>query len=433
MKKNLLIISVLIWLTPNLIFSQVITNGLIGYWPFSGNANDLISNNNGNIGAASSADKYGNSNSAYSFDGVDDGISIPYNSILDMALNDMSFSMWVKAETVQPNTPAGLIYHGATNDVTSGYWMRIEKTTGLATYYLGNGTTRITGSSTISVLDNTWHHIVYTFDRDGLGIIYIDGQNRTTNGGYSISSFSSNNLAQSTLPVYFAYKSYFKGSMDEIMIFNRVLTPAEVQMLYSSHSLTVTSGSGSGTYAENEVISISANIAPVGYIFDKWTGDTSYVADPLAEETTITIPVGNINLSLTATYKLIWAHTGSTIYYTGKVAIGREDVPSGYNLAVDGKIITKEIKVTVDNWSDFVFNTNYPLMPINQLENFIIQNNHLPLIPNESEIKKDGVNVGEMNAKLLQKIEELTLYVIEQDKKIEALDNKIKELESVSK
>ena len=65
-------------------------------------------------------------------------------------------------------------------------------------------------------------------------------------------------------------------------------------------------------------------------------------------------------------------------------------------------------------------------MPINELEGFIKENNHLPNIPTEAEVKKDGINVAEMNAKLLGKVEELTLYVILLKKENEQIKRKLK-------
>lgn len=90
-------------------------------------------------------------------------------------------------------------------------------------------------------------------------------------------------------------------------------------------------------------------------------------------------------------------------------------------LLVNGKIFAKEVEVSTTFWSDFVFKPDYKLMPLNELEGFIKENNHLPNIPTEAEVKRDGINVAEMNAKLLQKVEELTLYVIELKKENEEI------------
>lgn len=104
---------------------------------------------------------------------------------------------------------------------------------------------------------------------------------------------------------------------------------------------------------------------------------------------------------------------------SGNVGIGTPTVPSGYKLAVDGKIITEEVNVSISSaWPDYVFSENYQLTTLEELEAFIKSNKHLPEVPSASEVEANGVKLGEMNALLLKKIEELTLYVIDQDKSI---------------
>ena len=95
------------------------------------------------------------------------------------------------------------------------------------------------------------------------------------------------------------------------------------------------------------------------------------------------------------------------------------------NMKVDAKIEAKEIKVTLTPTADFVFDENYGLPKLKDVEKFIKENKHLPEIASAKVMEKEGVNVGEFQIKLLQKIEELTLYVIEQQKKIEILENKL--------
>ena len=95
------------------------------------------------------------------------------------------------------------------------------------------------------------------------------------------------------------------------------------------------------------------------------------------------------------------------------------------NMKVDAKIEAKEIKVTLTPTADFVFEENYSLPKLKDVEEFIKENKHLPEVASAKVMEKEGVNVGEFQIKLLQKIEELTLYVIEQQKKIETLENKL--------
>ena len=104
----------------------------------------------------------------------------------------------------------------------------------------------------------------------------------------------------------------------------------------------------------------------------------------------------------------------------GSVGVGTTTT-GPHKLAVEGSIGAREVKVESTTWSDFVFREDYELMPINEVENYIRENKHLPNIPTESQVKDEGINLGEMDAKLLQKIEELTLYVIELKQEIDQL------------
>jgi hypothetical protein len=108
--------------------------------------------------------------------------------------------------------------------------------------------------------------------------------------------------------------------------------------------------------------------------------------------------------------------------FLGAVRIGSTVTPGGYKLAVDGKAICTELLVRlVPNWPDYVFNNQYKLRGLNEVEDFIKKNNHLPGIPSAKEVESNGVNVGEMQKLQMEKIEELTLYIIELKKEIEKL------------
>lgn len=105
----------------------------------------------------------------------------------------------------------------------------------------------------------------------------------------------------------------------------------------------------------------------------------------------------------------------------GNVGIGTTDT-KGYKLAVNGDAMFTRIKVKAyDNWPDYVFGENYKLMPLQDLETYIKANKHLPDVPSAKEVTKDGADLGEMNKILLQKIEELTLHMIELQKQVNEL------------
>ncbi|VXD14830.1 conserved exported hypothetical protein [Marinoscillum sp. 108] len=118
-----------------------------------------------------------------------------------------------------------------------------------------------------------------------------------------------------------------------------------------------------------------------------------------------------------------------TIRNDGKVGIGTASTGS-HKLAVNGSIGAREVKVEAGTWSDFVFEQGYSLRTLEEVEEHIARNGHLPDVPNEAQVTESGINLGEMDALLLQKIEELTLYLIEQNKKIEALQNELSVLKS---
>ncbi len=117
-----------------------------------------------------------------------------------------------------------------------------------------------------------------------------------------------------------------------------------------------------------------------------------------------------------------------SILSTGSVGIGTTN-PGTDKLAVNGTIRAKELYLTTAGWSDFVFEQGYNLRTLKQVENYIKKNGRLPDIPSQKEVEEKGVGVIDMQAKLLQKIEELTLYVIEQNKKNEEQNKRIQELE----
>lgn len=105
-----------------------------------------------------------------------------------------------------------------------------------------------------------------------------------------------------------------------------------------------------------------------------------------------------------------------------KVAIGTE-IQEGYSLAVCGKIRATEVKVNaVSEWCDYVFEEDYDLRDLSEVDAFIKKNKHLPEIPSAKVVDKEGIEVSEMMILMMKKIEELTLYTIEQEKRINQLE-----------
>ncbi len=105
----------------------------------------------------------------------------------------------------------------------------------------------------------------------------------------------------------------------------------------------------------------------------------------------------------------------------GNVGIGTTTIPTGYKLAVNGKIISEELKVQLQSqWPDYVFKDDYKLLSLEEVAKHIKEKGHLKNIPSAAVVKANGVEVGEMNKLLLEKIEELTLYILQQQKELQS-------------
>ena len=174
------------------------------------------------------------------------------------------------------------------------------------------------------------------------------------------------------------------------------------------------------------------NSTAAGAIGAGMTGDIMTYIPLNTSASAITFTNGNIDffankgLTLGTNY---WPASRMTLDgMTGNVGIGTNN-PGSFKLAVEGKLGAREIRVTNAPWADFVFKSNYRLRPLAEVESFIKKNGHLPEVPSEIEITKEGNDLGKTDAVLLQKIEELTLYIIAQEKRMQALEQKLLEMQ----
>ena len=134
-----------------------------------------------------------------------------------------------------------------------------------------------------------------------------------------------------------------------------------------------------------------------------------------------------------------WGNTGigtytpnAKLHLNGAMLIGTNSsrIATGYSLSVNGKIMCTEITaLPVGSWPDYVFNKKYKLLPLEKLERYIKKEQHLPNIPAAKEIEASGISLGSMTTKMVEKIEELTLYVIELNKKNIELTEKLQKIE----
>ena len=122
----------------------------------------------------------------------------------------------------------------------------------------------------------------------------------------------------------------------------------------------------------------------------------------------------------------------SVVYLSPYVVVGlnpkQVQVSGSYSLYVPKGILTERVRVAVKNsnsWADYVFDETYKLKPIAEVEAYIHQNKHLPDVPSTADVMRGGLDLGDGQRILLQKVEELTLYIIQQEKRIRALEEKL--------
>ncbi|MGM0478370.1 MAG: hypothetical protein ACQERC_04030 [Bacteroidota bacterium] len=138
---------------------------------------------------------------------------------------------------------------------------------------------------------------------------------------------------------------------------------------------------------------------------------------------------GELIMKLNASGELALNHNSSAQGATDRVlTISNSNRKIVYVNAIEETLYARRIKIDQDPWSDHVFEKNYELMPLHELNSFIQTNGHLPEVPTTEEVQENGVDLAENNALLLKKIEELTLYLLEQKEETEALRKELKEL-----
>lgn len=118
----------------------------------------------------------------------------------------------------------------------------------------------------------------------------------------------------------------------------------------------------------------------------------------------------------------------------GQLGLGTSNVPTGYKMAVNGNALFEKVVIRKNtNWPDYVFSRDYALSDLYSVEQFIKLNGHLPEIPSAKEIEQNGQDLGEMNKLLLKKVEELTLYLIEEKKRSDKLEVRLQDMELLKK
>lgn len=224
--------------------SYVPTNGLVGYWPFNGNANDASGNgNNGTAnGATLTADRYGNSNSAYYFDGVTNYIQLPGN----ITPNQITLSIWFKMNSNQLNQYIfrnrlfgyGLKFNN--NNVNS-----LNKIYGFLNIINGASYNQYQYTNNENAELNRWYHFSMSYDGTYCKM-YLNGINIYESNQFPISTikYLNSGLGFTIGRDGDDNNQYFHGDIDDFGIWNRALTPQEITNLYNANqcitNITVT-------------------------------------------------------------------------------------------------------------------------------------------------------------------------------------------------
>lgn len=326
-------------------------------------------------------------------------------------------------------------------DITSNrYWTSIGDTYG----YL---------DSTMGLIDENQHFTLVVYQSEIK--LYLDGQliqtkaNSVGTGTIDVDVLigAKRNNESTNSGIGYEYAEHLRN----IGIFSKALSATEIQNIYndltSSGSDTqapiapaLTSGSYTDTTLNLSWSGATDNIGVTGYrvykngVLETTLGNVgTYQVTGLTASTGYNFNVsaldasGNesvfsnqVSITTNATSggggtSSVWTENSGVVSYTGDVAVGTASVPAGYKLAVEGKIRTREVRVDQDNWPDYVFSKDHKLPTLEEIEQYIMAKGHLPNMPSASEVETNGIALGEMNRLLLEKIEELTLYILQQE------------------
>lgn len=279
--------------------NYVPSNGLVGWWPFNGNANDESGNgNNGTVnGASLTTDQFGRSNKAYYFNGINNYINIPNNSIFNFSNNlNFTYSFWIRLNV--SNSICGIIGKETSSIPGVGYQFMILSNN-LRFDFMSNGPNEIDFRSAKNLNDSNWHNIVFVANRSSNSLkLYIDGQIESQLIDTKLSGGNVNNSSSIIIGAERSLGNYFNGEIDDIGIWNRALDSNQVKSLYTGCNKSITQQPvNQGMYAGNATFSCATDDTLVSYQWQINAGtgwNTLNDAGQVAGSTTKSLNINNV-------------------------------------------------------------------------------------------------------------------------------------------
>jgi hypothetical protein len=335
-----------------------------------------------NYGATLTVDRKGNLDNAFSFDGTNDYMMLNNNVNIDY-YTYKTINLWFYVNSINCDYPQIFMHDCASlnNGLTGLY---INQNSGKLIAQQSD----VICESKLPITLNTWHMATIIVSPNPQAYnggvrpevsFYLDGAFQSSNIKTLLNSHSVNGDVNPIIGSSRLHTSrFFNGKIDDITFYNRNLNSVEIASLYSGQVPNGTPGTPT---------------TPSGY----WLNDKN---------------------------------TPSIFYKDGNVVIGRNlwnspQVNQSYKLDVFGGLRANSVTVN-STGADFVFANNYKLMSLKELEDFIQKNKHLPNIKPAIEMQQKGVDINELQIGLLQKVEELTLHIIQLNKRIEELEKSVK-------
>lgn len=349
------------------------------------------------------------------FDPLDENTSKAHIQLLSNSLNEignsaagtqgyMAAKRWVVTDLTKSISTGGYYGYGRNNDVTlssgSNKWLRLTSGGGIAFWGQGGG------------------------ESDDSPQFEIRGEEINCNKRFNFRD--NNNSNRASLMLGRNYDVTFWVTPEKWL---RVLSPAGIglwmnnggetddspQILlggtHAEFKIPILQRNGAFTHTQNN---ITTQMGLNGPTTAAWLGTTSHHGIELGTNGTAALYIGN-EQNIFMGFDKVQADSI------------RDTLKNKYRVFVKKGVLSEDYAIApVSSWADFVFSSDYKLRPISEVENFISENSHLPDVPSAENVSTEGYSQHDMNKVLLQKIEELTLYIIQQDKEIQLLKSEMK-------